>query len=401
MFNTTFARGLLVRALTLGVAAVLLAPVAAFAAPATGEPIEMPVLLPLTGYAAFFGVPQVQALRGIESYVNKTGGIGGRPIKFVVKDDQTNPQVDVQLATDIIQNSNLPVMLGPDTGGQCNAVTPLVLYKGPVTFCFTNANHPPAGTYVYGSGAESHYMAETIFHYFAERGLKRIAIVSTTDASGQDGDRMMQTEAARESTLTIVDRQFFNPTDVSASAQLAHVKASNPQAIVVWVTGTPFGTALRAIKDLGIDLPILASPANLLYGELKQYEQLMPKELLFPTQSYLAPELVTDRAVRDRINVLTTELAALGAKPDQGHNSNWDAVMLVIDGLRKLGIDTTPEKLRDWINSQTNWPGINGRYNFRNEPQRGLGKNSILIVRYDPVKAAFSGASRGGGAALK
>ena len=383
-----------VMALSIGCA--LIAPSAASAA---GPPIELYVLLPLTGYAAFFGVPQVQALRGIESYVNKTGGIQGRPVKFVVKDDATNPQLDVQLANEVMQ-TKLPVLLGPDTTGQCNAVTPLAA-KGPVTFCFTNGTHPAPGGYVFGTGAESQFMAETMFHYFNERGLKRIAIITTTDASGQDGDRMLQMEAARENTLQIVDRQFFNPTDVSATAQLSHIKASNPQAIIVWVTGTPFGTALRAIKDLAIDVPIITSPANLLYGELKQYETLMPQELLFPSQSYIAPELATDRAVKAQIAIMTTELAALGAKPDQGHNSDWDGVMVVISGLRKLGIDTTAEKLRDYISSQRNWAGVNGRYDFKSYPQRGLDKNSIVMVRYDPVKVKFSGVSRPGGALIK
>jgi branched-chain amino acid transport system substrate-binding protein len=383
-------------ALILGLAAALLAPVAGNAA----DPIELPVLLPLTGYAAFFGIPQVQALRGIESYINKTGGIQGRPIKFVVRDDQTNPQLDVQLANQIIQ-TNLPVLLGPDTAGQCNAVTPLVMNKGPVTFCFTSGTHPPPGSFVYGTGAESHYGAQVLFHYFSRRGFKRVAVITTTDASGQDGDRMLQEEAARENTLTIVDRQFFNPTDVSATAQLAHVKASNPQAIVVWATGTPFGTALRGIKDLGIDVPIITSSANLLYGELKQYAALIPSELLFVTQSYLAPELITDRAVKEQVNIMTVELAALGAKPDQGHNSDWDGVMVVMSALRKLGLNTTPEKLRDYINNLTDWPGINGRYNFKMYPQRGLDRDSIIIARYDPVKNTFYGVSRGGGEPLK
>jgi branched-chain amino acid transport system substrate-binding protein len=374
-------------------------PSAAWAAPTLRQPIELNVLLPLTGYAAFFGVPQVQALRGIESYINKTGGIGGRPIAFVVKDDQTNPQLDVQLANELMQ-TNSPVLLGPDTTGQCNAVTPLAA-KGPVTFCFTNGTHPAPDGYVFGTGAESQFMAETMFHYFKERGLKRIAVITTTDASGQDGDRMLQIEASRENTLQIVDRQFFNPTDVSATAQLAHIKASNPQAIVVWVTGAPFGTALRAIKDLAIDVPIITSPANLLYGELKQYDSLIPQELLFPSQSYIAPELTHDRAVRDQIAIMTSELAALGAKPDQGHDSDWDAVMVVISGLRKLGIDTTPEKLRNYIANLRDWPGVNGRYDFKSFPQRGLDKDSVVIVRYDPAKVKFIAVSRAGGAPIK
>lgn len=98
---------------------------------------------------------------------------------------------------------------------------------------------------------------------------------------------------------------------------------------------------------------------------------------------------------------MTTELAALGAKPDQGHNSDWDGVMVVISALRKLGMNTTPEKLRDYIDSLTNWPGINGRYNFKAEPQRGLDKNSVIVVRYDGATRTFHGVSGGGGARLK
>ena len=378
-------------------ALLLVAPLALSAAPDT---IDFPVLLPLTGYAAFFGIPQVQALRGIESYINKTGGIQGHPIHFTVEDDQTDPRLDVQLAGDILQK-HLPVMLGPDTAGQCNAVTPMVASNGPVLFCFTNGTHPSPGSYVFGTGAESQFVARTIFHYFSEHGLKRIATITTTDASGQDGDRTLQAEAARESTLTIVDRQFFNPTDVSANAQLAHIKGTNPQAIVIWVTGTPFGTALRAIKDLGIDVPILTSPANLLYGELKQYKAYLPNQLLFPTQSYIAPELATDPAVKEQIAIMTNELSALGAKPDQGHNSDWDGVMVVMAALRKLGLNTTPAKLRDYLANLQSWPGVNGRYDFKSFPQRGLDRNSIVVVRYDAATNAFSGVSRGGGEALK
>lgn len=366
------------------------------------DPIELTVLLPLTGYAAFFGVPQVQALKGIESYVNKTGGIGGRPIKFVVKDDQTNPQVDVQLATEYFATTKLPMLLGPDTAGQCNAVSALAQAKGPVLFCFTNAIHPPAGSFIFGAGAETAYMAQAIFHYFAAHNLKRVAMITTTDASGADGDKMLAAESQKENTLTLVDRQYFAPTDVSVTAQMAHIKASNPQAIVVWVTGTPFGTVLRAMKDLGMDdIPLLASPADLLYGQLRQYASLMPKQLIFPSQAYLAPETVTDKGVKDAIAVMTSELAALGAKPDQGHNSDWDGVMLVISGLRMLGIDTTPEKLRDYLANLKGWAGIDGRYDFTAEPQRGLDKKSIIMVQYDPAKESFFGISKGGGEPLR
>jgi branched-chain amino acid transport system substrate-binding protein len=373
-------------------AALLLAPATSRAA----DPLELTVLLPMTGYAAFFGVPQRQGLEGIEAYINRTGGIGGRSIKFVVKDDATNPQVDVQLATSALQ-TKIPVLFGPDTAGQCNAVTPLAK-NGPVTLCFTSSTHPEPGGWVFGTGAESKYHAQVLFRYFKDRGFRRIALVTTTDASGQDGDRAMTQEAERDKGVQIVDRQFFNPSDVSAVAQIANSKASRPDAVVVWVTGAPFGTALRAIKDSGWNVPVFTSAANLLYAELKQYSEILPRDLYFPSQSYIVPTASTDPEVRKQIAIMTSELARLGGKPDQGTMSVWDGVMAVIAGLRKVGVDAPPDSLRDYLVNLQGWAGTNGRYDFKKYPQRGLGLESLLVAKYDNAKGVFTAASGPGGA---
>ena len=65
---------------------LLLAPAARAA-----DPYEINVILPLTGSIAFVGTTQLQAIKGVEAYINKTGGIGGRPVSFVIQDDQGDP----------------------------------------------------------------------------------------------------------------------------------------------------------------------------------------------------------------------------------------------------------------------------------------------------------------------
>lgn len=61
------------------------------------EPVEIPVILSLTGNGSFIGQGELIGLKGVEAETNKTGGIDGRPLKFAVFDDQSNPQVAVQL----------------------------------------------------------------------------------------------------------------------------------------------------------------------------------------------------------------------------------------------------------------------------------------------------------------
>jgi branched-chain amino acid transport system substrate-binding protein len=107
------------RAFAALLAAVLLAvlPVPGRAA----DPYEVNAILSLTGNVAFVGTTQLQALKAVEAYVNQNGGINGRPLSFVVPDDQSNAQTAVQLARTIIAKG-VPIILGPSGSAGCAAI---------------------------------------------------------------------------------------------------------------------------------------------------------------------------------------------------------------------------------------------------------------------------------------
>src|SRR5579875_477305 len=98
-------------------------------ASAAPEPYEINVILSLTGSAAFIGKEEQTSLGIIERLVNQSGGVRGRPIKFAIQDDQSNPQVGVQIANSIIAK-HVPVIIGPTFTAVCNAVLPLIRVLG-------------------------------------------------------------------------------------------------------------------------------------------------------------------------------------------------------------------------------------------------------------------------------
>src|SRR5580700_1961008 len=76
--------------------------VAAAVVPARAdEPYKINAILPLTGQASFLGKEEQVTLQIAEKYVNRTGGIKGRPVQFVFYDDTSNPQVAVQLVRQV------------------------------------------------------------------------------------------------------------------------------------------------------------------------------------------------------------------------------------------------------------------------------------------------------------
>jgi branched-chain amino acid transport system substrate-binding protein len=381
-------------AVCLGVT-VTLAPLPGRAA----DPYEVNVLLPLTGSASFYGTAQQQSLHAVEDEVNKGGGIAGRPLKFIIADDQSNPQIAVQLATQIIAK-HPPFFLGPTLTAECNAVMPLLLKDGPVTYCFTPGAHPPAGSYIFGFGADTGFLQQAALVYLGAKGIKRIAVISSTDGSGQDGEAKLDEALGKQKTVTLVAREHFAPTDVSVAAQLARIKAANPEAIVVWTTGTPFGTVLRGIKDSGIDLPILTTNGNLTRAQMRQYAPFLPKNLIFPGAAFFDPSTITDRAVRGVVDEFLRELASQGAKPDWGNNNCYDGARLMVSALKKFGPNVTSTQIRDYVTQLKGWPGINGMYNFPAQPQRGLDQDSVVMVRWDAAKDNWIALSKPGGAPL-
>jgi branched-chain amino acid transport system substrate-binding protein len=386
--------------------AVLTAAVLLLAAPRAQaalapEPFEIPVILPLTGGGAFLGTSENQSLQIIEQLVNKQGGIKGRPIHFAVADDQSNPQTAVQLTNGALAKRP-PVILGSAVVAMCNAMAALVKANGPVQYCFSPGIHPVAHSYTFSASISTDDLATATLRYFHGKHWNRVAIITSTDASGQDAERAF-VEAARSpenAGLSLIIQEHFNPTDVSVSAQIARIQSTHPDALVAWSTGTPFGTLLHGINDAGLDIPVLGGNGNLTYPQLAQYKDFTPKQMYFPSPRFFAREQVGPGPIRDAQNLFFKSFAAIRVRPDVSHSFSWDPALMVVDALRHTGLDAPPEAIRSYIEGLQGWVGINGVYDFRDGSQRGLTENTAIIIKWNAAKATFVGVTKPGGAPL-
>ena len=241
------------------------------------------------------------------------------------------------------------------------------------------------------------------WRFFRERGWHKVAYIVSTDGGGQDAERTILAGAAlpENKDEQLVAREHFSPGDLSVAAQLARIKAANPDVLIAWGTGTPAGTLFRAEHDAGIDLPTYTSTGNLTPSFIKQYGTLLPASgVYFATVPYYAGDALNSPATRNAINVMSNELGGVGAKPDMVGIASWDPAMLVVSALRKLGTGMTAAQLRDYLDGLRGFVGVNGPYDFRAMPQRGLTENSLLIVRWDPAHNAAVAVSKFGGSAL-
>jgi branched-chain amino acid transport system substrate-binding protein len=360
-------------------------------------PYEINVVLSLTGSAAFLGKEEQQALAAVEKVVNSGGGIRGRQLRFVYQDDSSSPQVAVQLTNAVIAK-HVPVFIGSSLVAQCLAMSALVKENGPVQYCLSPGIHPEHGSYTYSTSVSTRDQATAFVRYFRSKGWNKVALLTSTDATGQDAERNFVEALHAQSGEQIVAQEHFAPTDVSVTAQLARIKGANPQVLVAWTTGTPFGTVLHGISDTGFDLPIVGGNGNIIYAEMHQFRQFLPKTLMFAgVQAFRDPKQVTG-PLRAAIEEYNKALAP--TKPDLGQSLAYDPGMIVVNVLRRLGTNATPKQVRDAILNLRGYVGINGVYNFSTGDNRGLGVGNVVLVRYDAGRDLFVPISKPGGARI-
>jgi branched-chain amino acid transport system substrate-binding protein len=379
--------------------AALVAPAGLVAA--DQDPFPIVAIIPITGTAAFNGREQAKTLVALQDYVNATGGIRGRPIKFEVLDDQSSPQIAVQLVNQAIAD-HAAALMGPGFAAQCGAAMPLVA-NGPVAYCFSPGVHPPAGSFMFSSSFSTIDQIAVMFRYIREKGYKKLAVISTTDASGQDGERAIDAALALPANagLTVVAREHYAPADLSVAGQAARIKSAAPQAVIAWVSAAPIATFLRNSSEVGLDIPVFTTPANQTYDQMAAYAGYLPHELLFPSGPFSAPDQITDRAVRAAVQALYDSLAKQNARPGFPTQTDWDPGLLLVSAYRKLGTDATAEQVRAYLAGLRGWVGENGRYDFVAVPQRGLDGSTTVIVRWDPAKGTWVAASKLGGEPVK
>ncbi len=366
------------------------------------DPYDVHVILPMTGGGSFVGKGQQDSLQALEATLNKAGGIQGRPLHFVFHDDQTSPQVAVQLASGLIAQKPA-VILGSSLVAMCNAMAPL-MKSGPVMYCLSPALHPAAGGYAFSASSSSFDQIAALIRYYRLKGWTEIAAISGTDATGQDADRAIEQILAmpENSGVKLVEHQHFNPTDVSVAAQMERIKASGAKAAISWSTGAPVATVFKAAIQAGLDLPIAPSSGNQTFAQMAQYADFLPKQFMVP--SALFPEHEGVLQLDPRIEKLQHEMYAIlaerGLKADNMVATSWDAGLIVAEALGKLGPDATADQLRQYIMGLTDFAGVDGIYDFKAYPERGLGPLSSAIVRYDPEGKRWVWLSKPGGEPL-
>jgi branched-chain amino acid transport system substrate-binding protein len=368
-----------------------------------GSTYTIHAIISETGSASFLGVEQKAALQALAKHVNATGGIGGKKLSFAVSDNQSTASTSVSLASPLLSQS--PVLLVGSVTTTDRPVDDLVNGSGPVVYDLSPGDHPKLGGYVYSTSNSTTNQTKAFVNFVKSKGWTRIAAITSTDSSGQDGwENIQKAVSASGGAVKVVNHQTFDPTDVSVTTQLSKIKASNPQALFIWTTGTPLTTVLKGMQTLSLSsLPTMTTNGNASFKELNSLSSDLPSQLYFPGAPFMVGPSNLTGQTKTQVQAFDTAIKASGqTAPDEGDALAYDPGLILVSALRKLGTGATAQQIHSYISGLTSFQGIDGTYNFKaSQPDnRGLTIKDVYIARWNQAGNDWTAASGPAGEAL-
>jgi branched-chain amino acid transport system substrate-binding protein len=238
----------------LGAATLALAPVAALAQ--SGEPIKIGEINHYKRMAAF-AEPYKMGIELALEEVNAAGGVLGRPLEFIFRDDQGEPGEAVKIAEELMTREGTAMLTGSILSNVGLAIASLAGEKGYVYL----AAEPLADAVVWESGndytfrlrASTYMQAAMLGEKAAASGAKTYATIAPNYAYGKDAvaafkEVVMELQPDAE----FVAEQWPALFNIDAGAEVQAIERAKPDAIYNVTFGTDLAKFVREGTDRGL-----------------------------------------------------------------------------------------------------------------------------------------------------
>jgi branched-chain amino acid transport system substrate-binding protein len=247
-------------------AALALSAVACAKQEAATDVIKVGVYGPFSGGSSPMGSSMRDGARLAADEINAKGGVLGKKIQLVERDDQATNERGAQVMQDLVSNEKVAAVLGP-----INTGVALASYKYPMAAKIPLIINVSAGApvnelfkdnpdnYVFRIAASDNIQAQMIVNEAVQtRGLKKVALLCDDTNYGQNGCKKM-IEALTAKGITPVSVGKFKLKDTDMTPQLQEARAKGAEAVLTYGIGPELAQIANGMNKLGYKVPMIAS----------------------------------------------------------------------------------------------------------------------------------------------
>ncbi|MBA2672487.1 ABC transporter substrate-binding protein [Ramlibacter sp.] len=244
------------------VAALALSAGMAFAA----DPIKIGVDGPFTGGSSSMGVSMRDGVRLAVEEINKAGGVLGRKIALVERDDEAKNERGVQIAQELINKEKVTAVVGYINTGVALASQRFfqeakipVMNNVATGSLVTHQFDDQPENYIFRNSAHDSIQAPMIVEEaISRRGFKKVAILADSTNYGQLGRADLE-KALEQKGVKPVAVEKFNIKDVDMTPQLLKAKEAGAEAVLTYGIGPELAQIANGMTKLGWKVPIVGS----------------------------------------------------------------------------------------------------------------------------------------------
>ncbi len=250
------------------VGVLLLMLVAAAGVLAQDAPLRIGVSGPFTGGSSPMGISMREGIRLATEEVNAQGGLLGRRIELVERDDQASNELGRKIAQDLVRRDGVVATVGIVNTGVALAsqkvyqearipVINAVATGSIITRQFRPPEHPD--NFVFRISASDLIQSAMIVREVVERMQKtRIAILADSTNYGQLGRQDVE-RALNARGLVPVVVEKYNIRDLDVTPQLLRARAADAEVVVTYGIGPELAAIANGMAKIGWRVPIVGS----------------------------------------------------------------------------------------------------------------------------------------------
>jgi branched-chain amino acid transport system substrate-binding protein len=223
---------------------------------AEGEPIKLGMATTLSGSIALFGEANRNAAQLAVDELNEAGGVLGRPVELIVRDDQAAPEEGVSIARDLIIDEGVAAMLGPVSSGVALAITevsaerevPFIVHTSNTEALTTSSFQPYFVSVVPNTGMEARAQGVDL----ADDGYTDWATIAPNYEFGQaQVGTFVETIQAENPDVEIIDQQWPELGEADYQPFISAILGRDPDAVYTPLFAGDLVTFSQQAANLG------------------------------------------------------------------------------------------------------------------------------------------------------
>ncbi|SNS50624.1 ABC transporter substrate-binding protein [Tropicimonas sediminicola] len=357
----------------------------ALPAAAQDDPIKIGLVAALSGQSAKSGEAITRGITLALDKINSEGGVLGRPLELVSRDDESNPGKGLIAARELVQREGVAAMIGGLDTPVSLAIVPFandakVPFIGPWAAGTPITKNGAEENYVFRVSAVDEFVDEAITEYLVTKyGSKKPGMILINNPWGESNEKGLMI-ALEKRGMEHAGIEKFESNDVDVVPQLTRLKENGADGLFLVANVAPSAQVVKSLDRMGWDVPVAShwGPSGGRFTELAGPSG--EKVHFIQTFLFTDPAHPLFMKLQERF----PEIESLAdVTPATGIANAYDATLLLAAAIEKAGSTEGPA-IRQAMYEISGVEGVIKTYDmpFTPEDQDALGPQDYIFANF-------------------